>query len=360
MLNMGGPRTLDKVESFLSNLFSDPDIIPLGKLQPYIGPFIAKRRAPSIAEQYKEIGGGSPIGKLTNDQGEEMCRILDRIRPESAPHKHYIAFRYADPTTENALLQMKEDGVSRAVAFSQYPQWSCTTTGSSMNHLWRELRRLDLGQAFQWSLIDRWSMHPGYIAAMANRVKLGLERFPEHERHKVVIMFSAHSVPMKVVYKGDPYVTQIASSAELVMQHLGLSNPHVMAWQSKVGYLPWMGPSTSSVIKGLGQQGHKHLLAVPIAFTTDHVETLFEIDIEYAEEAHEAGVEHFKRAPALNDEPLIHTAMADLVRQHLDTNELHSSSYPLRCPECTNPACRLIMNPIKPYERACDVAQKNA
>lgn len=160
-----------------------------------------------------------------------------------------------------------------------------------MNHLWRELRRLDLGQAFQWSLIDRWSTHPGYIAAMANRVKLGLERFPEHERHKVVIMFSAHSVPMKVVYKGDPYVTQIASSAELVMQQLGLSNPHVMAWQSKVGYLPWMGPSTSSVIKGLGEQGHKHLLAVPIAFTTDHVETLFEIDIEYAEEAREAGVE---------------------------------------------------------------------
>jgi ferrochelatase len=126
-----------------------------------------------------------------------------------------------------------------------------------MNHLWRELDRLDMTDDFQWSLIDRWNTHPGYISAVANRVRQGLEQFAPEDRDKVVVMFSAHSVPMKVVYKGDPYTKEIASTAERVMEKLGIQNSHILAWQSKVGYLPWMGPSTSNVIKGLGTQGHK-------------------------------------------------------------------------------------------------------
>ncbi|GMF27597.1 unnamed protein product [Phytophthora lilii] len=212
---------------------------------------------------------------------------------------------------------MKEDGVTRAVAFSQYPQWSCTTSGSSMNHLWRELDRLDMKEDFKWSLIDRWNTHPGYISAVANRVKIGLEQYAPEDRDKVIIMFSAHSVPMKTVYKGDSYVNEIAATAERVMKQLAGKNPHILSWQSKVGYLPWMGPSTSDVIKRYGEQGHKyvrivlfmgniccdiltprvdsfdfcrHVMAVPIAFTSDHIETLYEIDIEYGEEAKAAGI----------------------------------------------------------------------
>ncbi|OQR90955.1 ferrochelatase, mitochondrial precursor [Achlya hypogyna] len=370
MLNMGGPATLPEVPGFLKNLFSDPEIIPLGPFQGILSDVISKRRSPKIADQYAAIGGGSPIGHWTNHQGDAMCKILDEIRPESAPHKHYAMFRYANPLTEAALKQMKDDGAERAIAFSQYPQWSCTTTGSSMNHLWRELKRLNMGETFQWSLIDRWNTHPGYIAALAQRVKIGLEQFAPEDRNKVVIMFSAHSVPMKVVYKGDPYTKEIASTSEHVMRHLGLPNTHILSWQSKgtflllkastnyflVGYLPWMGPSTSDVIKGLARQGHKHVMAVPVAFTSDHIETLFEIDIEYAEEAHEAGIEHFKRSPSLNDEPLLAQAMADLVKDHLDSKTLHSAAYPLNCPQCDNPTCRSIMNPIKPYARLRDVA----
>ena len=160
--------------------------------------------------------------------------------------------------TEDALKQMQQDGITRAVAFSQYPQWSCTTTGSSMNNLWREIRRLGMDDVFKWSLIDRWGNDPGYIAAMTRRIELGLEQFSPAERDQVVIMFSAHSVPMKVVNKGDPYITQIASSAELVMKQLHRTNSPPVAWQSKVGYLPWMGPSTSNVLKGLGGHGHKY------------------------------------------------------------------------------------------------------
>lgn len=231
MLNMGGPAKLKDVNGFLKNLFTDPDIIPLGKVQPVLGPIIAKRRTASIQNQYEAIGGGSPIGKWTKIQGKQMTDILDKIRPETAPHKAYTSFRYAAPMTEDALMEMKKDGVERAIAFSQYPQWSCTTGGSSMNHLWKESKRLDAN--FQWSVIDKWNTHDGYIAAMAKQVEIGLQKFKPKDRDKAIIMFSAHSVPMKVVNKGDPYVTQIAATSELVMQKLNISNPSTMAWQSK-------------------------------------------------------------------------------------------------------------------------------
>lgn len=178
----------------------------------------------------------------------------------------------------------------------QYPQWSCTTTGSSLNQLWRELERLDMKDDFKWSLIDRcvsqkppallvrlrnrshapaadgselyyrWNTNPGYIDAVAARVRLGLEQFAPADRHKVVIMFSAHSVPMNVVNRGDPYTKEIASTAERVMEALGVGNAHILAWQSKVGYLPWMGPSTSNVIKGLGEQGRKYVIYNSVLF----------------------------------------------------------------------------------------------
>jgi ferrochelatase len=155
MLNMGGPNDLEEVGPFLKNLFSDGEIITLGPLQDVLGPLISKRRTPAITEQYAQIGGRSPIRKWTEEQGEGMVQHLDNISPETAPHKAYTMFRYAAPLTEETLKQMKDDGVTRAVAFSQYPQFSCTTTGSSLNHLWRELKRLDMGNDFEWSVIDR-------------------------------------------------------------------------------------------------------------------------------------------------------------------------------------------------------------
>jgi protoporphyrin/coproporphyrin ferrochelatase len=144
-----------------------------------------------------------------------------------------VFFRYANPLTEVSLKQMKADGVERAIAFSQYPQWSCTTSGSSMNQLWRELDRLDMANDFKWSLIDRWNTHPGYIKAVTNRVRQGLEQFAPEDRDKVIIMFSAHSIPMKTVYKGDPYVKEISSTCEHVMKELGVKNSHILSWQSK-------------------------------------------------------------------------------------------------------------------------------
>lgn len=359
MLNMGGPSDQEEVGPFLSNLFADGEIITLGPLQNTLGPWIANRRTPKIQEQYAEIGGGSPIGKWTKIQGQGMVEELDRLHPETAPHKFYVAFRYANPLTEDALTQMKADGVTRAVAFSQFPQFSCTTSGSSMNHLWRELRRLDMGDDFQWSVMDRWPTHPGFIEAVADNIREGLKQFPEDVRDEVSILFSAHSVPMKVVNRGDQYISEVAATVQHVMKDINFSNRYVLAWQSKVGFLPWMGPSTSDVIKGYGRQGHRYVMVVPIAFTSDHIETLFEIDIEYAEEAHEAGIEMFKRAPSLNGSKKFQAALGEIVADHLASGEACSPQYAINCSGCVNSSCRIIVNPVAPYVRHRDKAKGN-
>ena len=306
--------------------------------------------------QYESIGG-SPIRKWTDEQGLEMCRILDEKRPESAPHKHYIMFRYAHPLTDETLQQMKKDGVTRAVAFSQFPQWSCTTSGSSYNELWRQIKNLDMANDFTWSLIDRWPLHRGFIDSVNDRIVERMKEFDEKTRKKVIIMFSAHSVPMKVVEKGDHYVGEVAASVHAVMQKFGetiasgaipgldVANRHVLAWQSKVGFLPWMSPSTGDALKQVGKRGYKHVLVVPIAFTSDHIETLYEIGEEYAEEAEEVGIENFKYTEGLNGLPRFHEALADIVDNHLTSGRPYSPNYKMKCLTCKKPLCRSIVNP---------------
>ena len=362
MMNMGGPSTPDVATAgaFLHRLFTDNDIIEMGGgwVQKNVGAFIAKRRAPKVAEQYEQIGG-SPIRKWTEQQGEAMCRLLDETRPESAPHKPYIAFRYADPLTEETLTKMKADGVKRVVAFSQFPQWSCTTTGSSMNELWRTVKELGMGDDFEWSIIDRWADHPGFIASVQERIAEGMEQFDVADRSKVTILFSAHGVPMKVVAKGDHYVPEVCATVKSVMNAWGSHarsgateglespNKYILAWQSKVGYLPWMAPSTSESIEALGKRGTRHVLVVPVAFTSDHVETLYEIAMEYKEEAEEHGITHFKWTEGLNGSATFAQALRDIVAEHLDGDELYSSQYKMKCLGCTKPLCRQIMNPAQ-------------
>lgn len=154
---------MPETHDFLKNLFMDGDLIPL-PFQSILAPLIAKRRTPQIEKQYEDIGGGSPILHYTKLQGERMAAILDELHPATAPHKSYVAFRYARPLTEETARQMKADGVKRAVAFTQYPQYSCSTTGSSLNELYRKGKSGDaFGEGVEWSVIDRWGTHPGFV-----------------------------------------------------------------------------------------------------------------------------------------------------------------------------------------------------
>uniref|UniRef100_UPI00398F6E8C ferrochelatase, mitochondrial isoform X2 n=1 Tax=Pristiophorus japonicus TaxID=55135 RepID=UPI00398F6E8C len=339
MLNMGGPETLDDVHDFLLRLFMDKDLIPL-PAQSKLAPFIARRRAPKIREQYHTIGGGSPIKMWTAKQGTGMVKLLDEVSPETAPHKFYIGFRYVHPLTEEAVEEMERDEIERAVAFTQYPQYSCSTTGSSLNAIYRYYSGKGTASKMKWSTIDRWPTHPLLIQCFADHIQQELDRFPPEKRADVVILFSAHSLPMSVVNRGDPYPQEVGATVQRVMETLHFSNPFRLVWQSKVGPMPWLGPSTDDTIKGLCERGKKNLLLVPIAFTSDHIETLHELDIEYAQIlANECGVENIRRAESLNGNQLFIKALADLVNTHLKSAEPSSKQLSLRCPLCVNPVC---------------------
>lgn len=339
MLNMGGPEKLEDVHDFLLRLFMDTDLMKL-PVQNKLGPFIAKRRTPKIQEQYSKIGGGSPIKHWTSMQGEGMVKLLDEMSPETAPHKFYIGFRYVNPLTEEAIEEMEKDGVERAVAFTQYPQYSCSTTGSSLNAIYRYYTNRGDRPKMRWSVIDRWPTHPLLVECFAEHISNELLRFPEEKRDDVVILFSAHSLPMAVVNRGDPYPQEVGATVQRVMERLGHCNPYRLVWQSRVGPMAWLGPQTDDVIKGLCERGKKNILLVPIAFTSDHIETLHELDIEYGQVlGEECGVENIRRAESLNGNPLFMKALADLVQSHLKTNEPCSRQLTLRCPLCTNPTC---------------------
>ncbi|PPR07378.1 hypothetical protein CVT26_013694 [Gymnopilus dilepis] len=314
MLNMGGPSTVEETHDFLKNLFMDGDLIPL-PFQRFLASVIARRRTPKIEQQYADIGGGSPILRYTRLQGEGMARLLDELHPETAPHKAYVAFRYARPLTEATAKEMREDGVKRAVAFTQYPQYSCSTTGSSLNELYRHRNNSDM-QGIEWSVIDRWGTHSGFVEAVAQNIEAALAKFPADKRSETVLLFSAHSLPMSVVNRGDPYVLEVSASVAAVMQRLGHSNPYRLVWQSQVGPSAWMGPQTSDALKGLARLGKKQVVLIPIAFTSDHIETLYELDLEYAKEARELGMQ-VQRAASLNDSPVFIRALADIATEHL-------------------------------------------
>jgi ferrochelatase len=255
MMNLGGPATLDEVEPFLLELFADREIIQL-PFQSWLGPFIARRRTPRVKGLYASIGGGSPILRYTKAQGQGMIERLDRLSPETAPHQFYVAFRYAKPKSEDALRAMHADGVERAVAFTQYPQFSCSTTGSSLNELWRAAGRTGLRDAFRWSIIDRWPVHPGFIEAMTETVREGLGGFDAAERDHAVLLFSAHSLPLSVIDRGDAYPQEVGASVQRVVERLGVSNPYILAYQSDVGPVRWLGPSARHPDR-LHQRSHR-------------------------------------------------------------------------------------------------------
>eukprot|EP00761_Pharyngomonas_kirbyi_P014962 gb/GECH01014993.1/.p1 GENE.gb/GECH01014993.1/~~gb/GECH01014993.1/.p1 ORF type:complete len:430 (+),score=110.55 gb/GECH01014993.1/:1-1290(+) len=358
LMNMGGPHSSDEVEPFLRNLFTDRDIIQM-PFQQYLGPLIAKRRSFKVTKRYEEMGF-SPLLKWTSRQGTGMEKILNGFSVDAQPkdvvdesfkYRHYIAFRYVEPFAETALSSMVADGINRIVAFTQYPQWSCTTTGSSLNALWRAVDKLGMRDQFKFSVIDRWYNHPSYINMLSNKVLEGLEQFAPEQRNDVVVVFSAHSVPVKQMLKGDPYPAEISATADYVMNQTQLNehNTFVVSYQSRVGPIPWLGPSTEDVVKTLGRRGVKKVLVVPISFTSDHIETSHEIDDELLEIARENGVEQFYRSPSFNDDPRFMQTLADVVQDHVKSGRVASEQYSMRCIRCTNPTqCRNIVNPIDP------------
>lgn len=326
-MNMGGPSKVSETYDFLFRLFSDNDLIQFGRFQNILLKFILKRRTPTIESHYAEIGGGSPIRRWSEYQVGEVCKKLDQVNPEFAPHKPYVAFRYANPLTEHTLEQMMLDGVQRAVLFSQYPQFSYTTSGSSINELYRQSKIYDPESSIKWSVIDRWPKHPNLAKAFAENIKAKINEFPEEIRDKVAVFFSAHSLPMDTVNRADAYPAEVAATVYSIMEELKFSNPYRLVWQSQVGPKPWLGAQTAKIVPFLNKKDYPGIVLVPVAFTSDHIETLHEIDIELLEDLQNPKT--VKRLESLNGSEIFIDGLVDIVKTHLQSGELYSKQLPL-------------------------------
>ena len=304
LLQMGGPDSLEAVEPFLCNLFSDRDIIKIGPafLQPFIARMIVKRRAPKSAANYRDIGGKSPLRELTEQQAAELEKVLgDRYRC-------FVAMRYWHPFTEEALTAIRQDGIDRIIALSLYPHYSRATSGSSFNELEKCLAGSKIRPEI--SYIRQFFDHPLYIQALAEKIEQGLSGF--QDRANVQLFFSAHSLPQSFIDEGDPYLDHIQATVRLVMERFeGIA--HHLAFQSRAGPVKWLEPSTGDKLKELAALGHSEVLMVPLSFVSDHIETLHEIDIEYREEAHNLGITDFRRMESLNSSPTFIQCLTELV-----------------------------------------------
>jgi ferrochelatase len=315
LLNLGGPETLAEVEPFLVRLFSDREIIelPLGALaQPLFARVVAFVRGPAVRANYALIGGGSPQLRLTRAQGQALEERLNREAP--GRFRVHLAMRYWGPSTEEALAAFQEEGISRIVTLTLYPHYSRATTGSSENELRRVLAREHFRDAgFSVSSVSSYSVDPLYLEALTDSVRRGLAGFPEESRSRVVLLFSAHALPQKFVDRGDPYVHEIEKTRQGILARLGNGHRHVLGYQSRTGPVKWTGPGTDEVLDELGREGTQEVLVVPLSFVSDHIETLYEVDMLFAERARRAGITDYRRIEALNTSPVFIESLARLV-----------------------------------------------
>ena len=323
LLNLGGPEKPEDVQPFLFNLFSDPEIIriPFPALQKPLAWFISSRRAKTSQENYQQIGGGSPLRRITEEQGSALKEAL---REKGKDAEVYVGMRYWHPFTEEAIASIKKDGIEQLVVLPLYPQYSISTSGSSfrlLEQLWNEDPSLN---PIAYTLIESWYARPGYVNSMADLIRMELDKLPNpSEAH---VFFSAHGVPVSYVEEfGDPYQKEIEHCTDLIMQALGRPNEYTLAYQSRVGPIEWLQPYTEDAIASLAHQGVKDLVVVPISFVSEHIETLQEIDIEYREIAEEEGIEGFHRVPALDTYPRFVADLADMVEEALVGNPVHFS-----------------------------------
>lgn len=311
LFQLGGPDSLDAVEPFLYNLFLDPDIIdfPLAKLgRPALAKLISVTRSKKVKKGYAAMGGKSPIVKWTFAQARAL---EDALRPTLAA-KVVVAMRYWHPFTQEAIEELKKSGCEELVLLPLYPQYSKTTTGSSLNEWNRRFPDSNLGDV-PVRVVEDFYNHPSYLASLVEKIEIALSRFAD--RQGVHLVFSAHGVPVAVIQAGDPYQKQIEETTRLVMEQGGWKLPHTVCYQSQVGAGRWLQPSIHGVVPELAGQGVKDLLIVPISFVSDHIETLQEIDREVREEAEQAGIRQFELMPGLNDSELFIQALADLVHE---------------------------------------------
>ena len=306
LFQLGGPDTLEAIEPFLFNLFCDPDIIdfPFARIgRKPLAKLISTTRAKKVQHHYSVIGGGSPIRRFTEQQARALQLKLTNFGIDA---RCFVAMRYWHPFTAEAIEQLRAAQCHEVVLLPLYPHYSRTTTGSSLNE-WQRLFQDDVPV----HRIENFYSNELYLEALVEKIDEALTPFTDPTEPELI--FSAHSVPLAVIEKGDPYQQQIEETVELVMLRGGWRNRYRLCYQSKIGASKWLQPSLRGTLRALAAKTVKAVCVIPISFVSDHLETLAEIDHHAREQATALGIARFEMAAGLNDSPKFIAALADLV-----------------------------------------------
>lgn len=313
MFNLGGPDSLRAVRPFLFNLFSDRDIIRLGPsfMQKPLALLISSFRAPKTEKAYSLIGGKSPILDITMAQAKAVELSLNSLSLSRGPlisFKVYVGMRYWHPFIEEAVERAIKDGFERLICLSLYPHYSIATTGSTLKEFERVINSYK-GRV-EYSFIKSWFNNPYYIEALVDVIRGGFDRFG-----KTPVLFSAHSLPERFIIEGDPYLEEIKGTIKAITDRIDME--YYLAFQSKSGPVKWLEPSVEDMLFSLSEKGIKRILVVPISFISDHIETLYEIDILYREMAGRLGITLF-RTESLNTHPMLIKALTDIIIKEIE------------------------------------------
>lgn len=303
LLNMGGPGSEAEIKDYLFRLFSDPLIIRLpGFLRGPLAHWIAYRRKRKAAARYALIGGKSPLGEETAAQTGELETVLD------LPVTY--AMRYTRPYVSNAIQTLLDRGVKQLLVLPLYPQYSQATTMSALNDF-MDHRRPDLPYLF----IEEHYNHPPYIKTVAHLLGKSLE--DADPSLKTTVLFAAHSIPMRQVKDGDPYVQHVNATVASVVRDKALLFHHTLAFQSKIGPVKWQGPSLEESLEQLRNELVEQLVVVPISFVSENLETLYDLDIDFKKKALASGIKKYIRVPTPGTHPMYINGLAQLIRQEI-------------------------------------------
>lgn len=319
LLNLGGPDSLDSVKPFLLNLFSDREIIKLpvpSLFQKALARLIATFRSKRVVGYYRLIGEKSPILDITKAQAKALEKILNselQTPNSELKYKVYIGMRYSQPLIKDVLKKIIEDRIKTLIVIPLFPHYSIATTGSAFKEFKRALDESRATGSIKINYIESWYDNPLYLDALSEKIKEGIQKSEEPERVQVV--FSAHSLPKSFIDEGDPYLKHLNATIAGVLERVGPVSWH-LSFQSRSGPVKWLEPGTDYIINRLAAEGHKEILMVPISFVSDHLETLYEIDILYRKRAEEKGVV-IRRTESLNTSPKFIEALAGMVLKSL-------------------------------------------
>ena len=310
LLQMGGPRSLDEVEPYIQRLFRDPYLVrlpfPVKLFRGALARKVARKRAPVVRKQYELIGGSSPNNRVTGELAAELQKDLGKN------FRCYAAMTYTPPSIGGALRQSMKEGCTRWVALSMFPQYCTASTEASFAELRREMKAARIAaQKMHW--IERWGDNPAYLDATAADTRTALQAAAEAGPGDPHLLVSAHGIPVSYVKSGDPYVEEVQRSLKGLRARLPESTPITLAFQSRATPVKWMEPSTLDALADLGRRGVRNIVVLPISFVNDHIETLYEIDLQLADVARQAGVESYSRVPVFNVDSRLTALLRDLV-----------------------------------------------